>query len=84
MTGAILQKLADTDTSPFTPVNAQFGLVPPLPDPKLKKDVKRMALAERALKDMKEWLEEQNPESRSQKPEARRKSKVLTQLRRYI
>lgn len=69
MTGAILQKLADTDTSPFTPVNAQFGLVPPLPDPKLKKDVKRMALAERALKDMKEWLEKQNVECRTQNTE---------------
>lgn len=62
MTGAILQKLSDTESSPFTPVNAQFGLLPPLPDPKLKKDVKRMMLAERALKDMKGWLEEQNPE----------------------
>ena len=60
MTGAILQKLTDTESSAFTPVNAQFGLLPPLPDPKLKKDVKRKMLAERALRDMEEWLEEQN------------------------
>ena len=74
MTGAILQKLSDTESSTFTPVNAQFGLLPPLPDPKLKKDVKRMMLAERALKDMKGWVEKQNPESRSQKPEEDQKS----------
>lgn len=60
MTGAILQKLTDTESSAFTPVNAQFGLLPPLPDPKLKKDVKRKMLAERALRDMGEWLEEQD------------------------
>lgn len=58
MTGAILRKLTDTGVSPFTPVNAQFGLLPPLPDPKLKKDVKRRMLAERALRDMGEWMEE--------------------------
>ena len=63
MTGAILQKLTSTEKSPFTPVNAQFGLLPPLPDLKLKKDVKRQKLAERALQDMKGWLEEQNAES---------------------
>ena len=64
MTGAILQKLTSTEKSPFTPVNAQFGLLPPLPDLKLKKDVKRQKLAERALQDMKEWIERQNVECR--------------------
>ncbi len=56
MTGAILAKLSDSDTSLFTPVNAQFGLLPPLPDQPRKKDLKRRALAERALADMKDWL----------------------------
>ena len=64
MTGAILQKLTSIEKSPFTPVNAQFGLLPPLPDLKLKKDVKRQKLAERALQDMKEWIERQNVECR--------------------
>lgn len=59
MTGAILHKLADTQSTPFTPVNAQFGLLPPLPDPKLKKDVKRQKMAERALRDMDVWIKEQ-------------------------
>lgn len=58
MTGAIMARLSDTGITPFTPVNAQFGLLPPLDDPKLKKDVKRRMLAERAVADMKKWLEE--------------------------
>ena len=56
MVGAILARLADTETPSFSPVNAQFGLLPPLPDQPRKKDLKRKALAERALADMKEWL----------------------------
>ena len=56
MTGAILGKLASEDTGPFQPVNAQFGLLPPLGDPRLKKDQKRAAFAERALQDMGEYL----------------------------
>ena len=67
MTGAILARLSDAvKSSPFTPVNAQFGLLPPLPDLKLKKDVKRKELAERALRDMEKWLEEQNSGARIQ------------------
>jgi len=65
MTGAILQKLTSTEKSPFTPVNAQFGLLPPLPDLRLKKDVKRQKLAERAMQDMMGWLERQNVECRT-------------------
>jgi len=59
MTGAILARLSDPGNAPFTPVNAQFGLLPPLPDQTLKKDRKREALAERAIQDMKGWIEEQ-------------------------
>ena len=58
MTGAILGKLASSGTGPFQPVNAQFGLLPPLDNPKLKKDKKRAAFAERALQDMREFLEQ--------------------------
>ncbi|MDF1535632.1 MAG: methylenetetrahydrofolate--tRNA-(uracil(54)-C(5))-methyltransferase (FADH(2)-oxidizing) TrmFO [bacterium] len=56
MTGAILARLSDTGTSPFTPVNAQFGLLPPLTGQPRKKDLKRQALAERALADMAGWF----------------------------
>jgi methylenetetrahydrofolate--tRNA-(uracil-5-)-methyltransferase len=55
MTGAILGKLSSEDPGPFQPVNAQFGLLPPLENPRLKKDQKRAALAERALRDMGEY-----------------------------
>jgi methylenetetrahydrofolate--tRNA-(uracil-5-)-methyltransferase len=64
MTGAILAGLSDKGLTPFTPVNARFGLLPPLPDPKLKKDVKRKAMAKRALQAMEKWLKEQNVECR--------------------
>lgn len=57
MTGAIMARLSDQEAGPFTPVNAQFGLLPPLPDQPRKKDLKRKALAERALADMKVWLD---------------------------
>lgn len=56
MVGAILARLSDPEITPFTPVNAQFGLLPPLPDQPRKKDLKRQAFAERALKDMTDWL----------------------------
>jgi methylenetetrahydrofolate--tRNA-(uracil-5-)-methyltransferase len=56
MVGAILARLSDPEITPFTPVNAQFGLLPPLPDQPRKKDLKRKAFAERALKDMTDWL----------------------------
>ena len=58
MTGALLDHISSADPQHFQPVNAQFGLLPPLPDPGLKKDRKREALAERALKDMRAWVEE--------------------------
>ncbi len=56
MVGAILARLSDPEITPFTPVNAQFGLLPPLPDQPRKKDLKRQAFAERALADMETWL----------------------------
>ena len=64
MTGAIMSRLSDTGITPFTPVNARFGLLPPLDGPKLKKDIKRKALAERALEDMGRWLVRQDVEHR--------------------
>ncbi|MGD8352696.1 MAG: methylenetetrahydrofolate--tRNA-(uracil(54)-C(5))-methyltransferase (FADH(2)-oxidizing) TrmFO [Pseudomonadota bacterium] len=64
MIGAILARLSDPRNSPLIPVNAQFGLLPPLPDTMLKKDRKREVLAKRALKEMERWIEEQNVECR--------------------
>jgi len=59
MTGGILARLSDPEGSPFMPVNAQFGLLPPLQDTTLKKDRKRHALADRALEAMGNWLGKQ-------------------------
>lgn len=56
MTGAILGKLSSPVPDPFQPVNAQFGLLPPLDNPEPKKELKRKAMAERALRDMGEYL----------------------------
>ena len=64
MTGAILARLSDPEGSPFTPVNAQFGLLPPLQDTALKKDRKRHALADRALEAMRNWLGKQEMPAR--------------------
>jgi len=57
MTGAILRKLAQTAPDPFQPVNAQFGLLPPAENTRLRKDEKRRALAQRALRDMRAYLD---------------------------
>jgi methylenetetrahydrofolate--tRNA-(uracil-5-)-methyltransferase len=56
MTGAILGRLSSTVSDPFQPINAQFGLLPPLDDPIPRKDLKRKAMAERAMRDMKAYL----------------------------
>ncbi len=57
MTGAILRKLAQSAPETFQPVNAQFGLLPPAENTRLRKDEKRIALAERAIKDMRAYLD---------------------------
>jgi len=56
MTGAILNQLTISGSTQFQPVNAQFGLLPPLPDKKLRKDRKRQLFAERALDHMAAYL----------------------------
>lgn len=57
MTGAILGKLSQTGPGPFQPVNAQFGLLPPAEDAGLRKEKKRAALAQRAVRDMRAYLD---------------------------
>jgi methylenetetrahydrofolate--tRNA-(uracil-5-)-methyltransferase len=56
MIGAVLGALSSTNASPFQPINAQFGLLPPLDDPELKKDLKRKTMAERSIRDMGEYI----------------------------
>lgn len=56
MLGALLRYLHDADPARFQPMNANFGLLEPLPG-KVKKDEKKKRLAERALAEMGAWKE---------------------------
>jgi methylenetetrahydrofolate--tRNA-(uracil-5-)-methyltransferase len=55
MLGALLRYLRDADPTHFQPMNANFGLLEPLPG-KVRKDQKKAALAERALADFQAWV----------------------------
>jgi methylenetetrahydrofolate--tRNA-(uracil-5-)-methyltransferase len=54
MLGGLLRYLRDADPKHFQPMNANFGLLDPLPAA-VKKAAKKEALAERALADFREW-----------------------------
>ena len=54
MLGGLYRYLRDADPGHFQPMNANFGLVDPLPG-KVRKDRKRELLAERALADFRSW-----------------------------
>ena len=49
MLGALLHYLQSADPANFQPMNANFGLLPPLADPPRDKSRKKAMLAERAL-----------------------------------
>lgn len=55
MLGGLLRYLRDADPRHFQPMNANFGLLDPLPG-KVKKADKRGALAERAVAAFREWM----------------------------
>ncbi|MFZ5625007.1 MAG: methylenetetrahydrofolate--tRNA-(uracil(54)-C(5))-methyltransferase (FADH(2)-oxidizing) TrmFO [Gemmatimonadota bacterium] len=55
MLGGLYRYLAEADPAHFQPMNANFGLLEPLPG-RVKKDEKKAALAERALADMRAWV----------------------------
>jgi methylenetetrahydrofolate--tRNA-(uracil-5-)-methyltransferase len=57
MLGGLYRYLRDADPRHFQPMNANFGLLDPLPG-KIKKDRKKELLAERAQADFAGWLEE--------------------------
>lgn len=54
MLGGLYRYLREADPQHFQPMNANFGLLDPLPG-KVRKDRKREALAERALADIRSW-----------------------------
>ena len=55
MLGALYRYLREADPRHFQPMNANFGLVDPLPG-KVKKKEKKDLMAERALADMERWV----------------------------
>jgi methylenetetrahydrofolate--tRNA-(uracil-5-)-methyltransferase len=55
MLGALYRYLRNADPRHFQPMNANFGLMDPLPEPVRDKAVKRQRLAARALDAMTEW-----------------------------
>ncbi len=54
MLGGLLRYLRDADPAHFQPMNANFGLLDPLPG-KIRKTERKAALAERALADFDRW-----------------------------
>ena len=57
MLGALYRHLREADPRYFQPMNANFGLLDPLPG-KVKKDSKKSLLAERAERDFHSWMAE--------------------------
>jgi methylenetetrahydrofolate--tRNA-(uracil-5-)-methyltransferase len=57
MLGGLYRYIAEADPQHFQPMNANFGLLDPLPD-RVKKDRKKELLVERAQADFGDWLEE--------------------------
>jgi methylenetetrahydrofolate--tRNA-(uracil-5-)-methyltransferase len=56
MLGGLYRYLAEADPKHFQPMNANFGLLDPLPG-KLKKDRKKELLVERAQADFGTWID---------------------------
>jgi methylenetetrahydrofolate--tRNA-(uracil-5-)-methyltransferase len=54
--GALVHYICNPQVKEFQPMNVNFGLLPPLGERRKGRD-KREALAERALKDLEEWIE---------------------------
>jgi methylenetetrahydrofolate--tRNA-(uracil-5-)-methyltransferase len=52
--GALVHYIAHTTTTPFQPMNINFGLFPPLSG-RAKGEKKRQFLAQRALEDLEQW-----------------------------
>jgi methylenetetrahydrofolate--tRNA-(uracil-5-)-methyltransferase len=57
MLGALYRYMREADPRHFQPMNANFGLLDELPQPIRDKKRKREMLAERALREMQEWIE---------------------------
>jgi methylenetetrahydrofolate--tRNA-(uracil-5-)-methyltransferase len=55
MLGALLRYITKADPRTFQPINANFGLLPPLPQIVRKREERNRLLVERALADFRAW-----------------------------
>jgi methylenetetrahydrofolate--tRNA-(uracil-5-)-methyltransferase len=53
--GCLIAHIAHADPRHFQPMNTNFGLFPPLPNPHRDKEKKRQSIARRALEDFESW-----------------------------
>ena len=60
--GALIAHLTNTATKDFQPMNVNFGLFSPLPG-RIPKKLRGAAYAERALKELEEWMRRELEES---------------------
>jgi methylenetetrahydrofolate--tRNA-(uracil-5-)-methyltransferase len=56
MLGALLRYITTADPRTFQPINANFGLLPPLPEIVRKREQRNRLLVERALADFQSWM----------------------------
>ncbi|MBI3357823.1 MAG: methylenetetrahydrofolate--tRNA-(uracil(54)-C(5))-methyltransferase (FADH(2)-oxidizing) TrmFO [Nitrospirae bacterium] len=54
--GCLVSHIALSDPKHFQPMNTNFGLFPPLPNPPRDKEKKRQMIAQRALEDFESWM----------------------------
>lgn len=54
--GCLVSHIALSDPRHFQPMNTNFGLFPPLPNPPRDKEKKRQSIAQRALEDFESWM----------------------------
>ncbi len=57
MVGALYRYLREADPNDFQPMNSNWGLVDPMPDAPRKKALRREAMAERADRSFRQWIE---------------------------
>ena len=57
MVGALYRYLREADPNDFQPMNSNWGLVDPMPDAPRKKALRREAMAERADRSFRRWIE---------------------------
>ena len=57
--GSLMHYISDPQRRDFQPMNANFGLLDPLPPgAKVRKDAKKQALVDRAQREFAEWVDQ--------------------------